>query len=88
VKSAHIAADARNSQKAGPTVNKLLEHARIELLLSHQIDQDAWIEIAATRAHDHAAGRGQSHARVDRFAGFDRGDAGAIAEVGDDQAIG
>jgi hypothetical protein len=63
-------------------------YCRIELLFTHQINQNAWIEIAAARAHDHAAARGQSHARVDRFTGFDRGDAGAIAEMGDDQSIG
>ena len=71
VKSAHIAADARYSKKARPT-----------------IDQNAWIEIAATRAHDHAAARGQSHARVDRLTGFDRGYAGAISKVGDDKSLG
>ena len=75
-------------KKAGTAIDQLFEHGRIEFLLTHQIDQNAWIEIAATRAHDHAAARGQSHARVDRFTGFDRGDACAIAEMGDDQAIG
>ena len=55
---------------------------------THQIDQNTWIEIAATRAHDHAAARGQSHARIDRITGFDRGDACAVAEMRDDQAIG
>ena len=29
----------------------------------------------------------KSHAGIDRFAAFDRGDVGAIAEMGDDQAI-
>ena len=67
-------------------IDQLFELRRIELLFAHQIDQNARIEIAAARAHDHPAGWGQSHAGVDRFAVFDRGNAGAIAEMGDDQA--
>src|SRR5579872_5314205 len=51
------------------------------------IDQNAWIEIAAARAHDHAAAQGQSHARVDRLTGFDRGYAGTISKVGDDKSL-
>src|ERR1700730_10806687 len=53
--------------EAGTVIDQIFEHRRIELLLTHQIDQNAWIEIAAARAHDHPAGWGQSHARVDRF---------------------
>ena len=68
-------------------IDQLFEHLRIELLFAHQIDQNAGIEIAAARAHDHPAGRGQAHAGVDRLARFDRGDAGAIAEMGDDQPV-
>ena len=65
----HVAANARNSQEAGTVIDQLFEHGGIEFLLAHQIDQNAWIEIAAPRAHDHAAGWGQSHAGVDRFSG-------------------
>src|ERR1700730_9588647 len=65
--------------EAGTVIDQIFEHRRIELLLTHQIDQNAWIEITAARAHDHPTGWGQSHARVDRFTAFDRGDAGAIA---------
>src|SRR5271156_6229024 len=68
-------------------IDQLFERGGIELLFTHQIDQNTWIEIAAARAHDDPAGRGQSHAGVDRFAPFDRGDACAIAEMGDYQAV-
>ncbi len=88
VTASHVAADVRNSQKAGTAVDQLFERCHVELPFTHQVNQNAWIEIAAARAHDHAAARGQSHARVDRFTGFDRVDAGAIAEVGDDQPLG
>ena len=68
-------------------IDQFFEHGGIEFLLTHQIDQNARIKIAAPRAHDHAAGWGQSHAGVDRFAGFDRGHACAIAEMGDHETV-
>src|ERR1700680_3519639 len=83
----HVAAHAGNSQEAGTVIDQLFEYRRIELLLTHQIDQNARIEIAGARAHDHPAGWGQSHAGVDRLTTFDRGDACAIAEVHDYQAV-
>ena len=83
----HVASKTRNSQEAGTVIDQFFEHGRIELLLACQIDQNAGIEITAACAHDHSASRGQSHAGIDRFTAFDRGDARAIAEMGDDQAI-
>ena len=68
-------------------IDQLLDPVCVEFLLTHQIDQDAWIKIATARAHDHPAAWGQSHAGIDRFTPFDSGNAGAIAEMSDDQAI-
>ena len=68
-------------------IDQFFEHGGIEFLLAQQIDQNSRIEIAAPRAHDHAAGWGQTHAGVDRFSGSDRGHACAIAEMGDDEAV-
>ena len=87
MQGAHVAADAGDSEQAGAVIDQLFEHLRIELPFAHQIDQNAGVEIAAARAHDDPAGRGQAHAGVDRPARFDRGDAGAIAEMGDDQPV-
>src|SRR5271170_4652976 len=83
----HVAANARNSQESGTVIDQFFEHSGIEFLLAHQIDQNAWIEIAAPRAHHHPAGWGQSHAGVDRFSGSDRGHACTIAEMGDHEAV-
>src|SRR6202035_6001701 len=83
----HVAANTRNPEESGSAIDELLEHDGVELLLTRQIDEDAGIEIAAARAHDDPAGRGQAHAGVDRFSPFDRGDACAIAEMGDDQSV-
>ena len=84
----HIAANARDPHETGTVVDQLFEPGRVEPLFAHQVEQNAGIEIAAARAHDDPAGRGQAHAGVDRLAVLDRGDAGAVAEMGDDQAIG
>ena len=63
----HVASDAGNPEQTGSVVNQIFEHGRVELLFPRQIDQNAGIEIAAPRAHDHAASRGQSHAGIDRY---------------------
>ena len=68
-------------------IDRLFEHGGIEFLLTHQVDQNARIKIATPRAHDHSAGWGQSYTGVDRFAGFDRGHACAIAEMDDHEAV-
>ena len=68
-------------------IDQRFETRGVEVLFAHQIDQHTWIEIAAARAHDHPASRGQSHAGIDGLTAFDRGDACAIAEMGDYQAV-
>ena len=83
----HVAPDAGNPEQTGTVIDQMFEHGRIELLFTRQIDQNAGIEIAAPRAHDHATGWSQSHAGIDRYSVLDRGDAGAITEMGDDQAV-
>ena len=56
--------------------------------LSREIDQNARIEIAAAGAHDHSAGRGQSHAGIDGLAALDRGNARAVAKMSNYQPVG
>ena len=68
-------------------IDQVFQHGRVEFLLAHQIDQNTGIEIAASGAHDHPAAWGQSHAGVDRFAVLDGGDAGTVAEMGDDETL-
>src|ERR1019366_2968425 len=67
MKAPHVAADAGNAQQAGTVIDQRLDPVCVEFLLTHQIDQDAWIKIATARAHDHPAAWGQSHAGIDRF---------------------
>ena len=84
----HVASDSGNPKQAGSTINQLVDLVGIELLLSHQVDENTGIEITAARAHDQPAGGSQSHAGVDRFPALDRSHARAIAEMSDDEAVG
>src|ERR1700720_4886761 len=68
-------------------IDQLFEHGGIEFLLAQKMDQNSRIDIAAPRAHDHAAGWRQTHAGVDRFSGSDRGHACTIAEMGNHEAV-
>jgi hypothetical protein len=43
MQSPHIAAQSRNSDEAGTVIDQLFEHCRVKLLLTRQIDQNAWI---------------------------------------------
>ena len=66
-------------------IHQVFKCGGIVVLLADQIDENAWVKVAAARAHDHTAGGGQPHAGVDRHAVADRGEAGAVAEMGDHQ---
>ena len=69
-------------------IDQVFQHGAIKLFLTHQVQQNTWIEIAAARAHNRPAGGRQTHAGVDRLAAFDGSDAGAIAKVRDDHTLG
>ena len=80
----HVTINSGNSEKARAVIDQRFEPRGVEILLAHQIDQHARIEIAAARSHDHSAGRGQTHAGVDGLTAFNGGDADAIAEMRND----
>src|SRR6266567_681585 len=83
----HVAADPRNSQKPGTAVDHFFKLGRVEAPLAHEINEHAWVQITASGTHDDAAGGGKPHARVDRPARPDSGDARTIAKVSDDQTL-
>ena len=64
--------------------DQLLELGRIEFLLPCQVHQHTGIKVPAARPHDNSAGRGQSHARVNRLPVLHGGDARTIAKVRDE----
>ena len=58
-----------------------------EVFVAEEVDEDAGVEVAAAGAHGDAAGGGEAHGGVDGFAVEHGGDAGAVAEVRDDDAL-
>src|SRR6185437_16506262 len=84
----HVTINSGKSKKAGTAINQSFEVVGVKVLFTHQIDQHTGIEIAASRAHDHAAARGQPHAGVHRSTAFDRGDADAVTEMRNDEPVG
>ena len=50
------------------------------------VHEQAGVEIAGASAHDDAAGGSEAHRRIDGETVENSGDAGAVAEVGDDEA--
>ena len=84
---AHVLGDARHALEAGFLVEEVGDLLGAHLLLGHQIEQHARIELAAARAHRQAVERGEAHGRGDRAAVLDRAHRGAVAEMGDDHVL-
>ncbi len=57
------------------------------LLVGHQIEQHARVELAAARAHRQAVERGEAHGRGHRSPVLDRAHRGAVAEMRDDHVL-
>jgi hypothetical protein len=56
-----------------------------ELVLVHQVLEDAGVQIAGAGAHRQSGQRREAHGGVDGFAAVHRGDGGAVAEVAGDE---
>src|SRR6266446_2560248 len=69
-------------------VYQALEALRVVVLFFEEIEQDAGVEVAATRAHHEPSRRRESHRGVERPSVAYRRHARAIAQVGDDDARG
>src|SRR6202022_3328340 len=57
----------RKSKKAAPMVEQNFKFIGAELLIAHEIEKDARIEIAGARAHRNAARGSEAHGGVDRY---------------------
>ena len=79
MQSPHVAADARDRQKARLVIDQIRKLGDIKLHFSHQVEQNTWIYVANARAHDHPTGGRQTHAGVNRFSVFDGSHASAVA---------
>jgi hypothetical protein len=84
----HVAGQARDAEQAAAVVDQVFHASCIELFFAYQVRERTGVEVAASRAHDQPAGGCQAHAGVDRLAVQHSGDAGAVAQVRNQQARG
>src|SRR5437773_10096415 len=82
----HVRADSGNAEEAGLVIDEALERRDIVALVGEEVDKHARVEVPAPRAHHEAAGRRESHRRIDGDAIAYRGHARAVAEMRDDRA--
>ena len=82
----HVAARLRDAEQTGFPGHDPLQGGRVETPLPGEKDQHARIEVAASRAHDHAPRRRKAHGRVDGTTVAHGGQAGAVSEMRDDAA--
>ena len=80
----HVGTGLRHAEQPGLEIDHLVELLGAHVLGARQIPNQPGIEIAGPGAHGHPGGRGETHAGVHGFAVTHRRQAGAIAEVGED----
>ena len=83
----HVGFAVGEGEEAALVVEELFERVSGQVFVAEEVDEDAGVEVAAAGAHGDAAGGGEAHGGVDGFAVEDGGDAGAVAEVRDDDAL-
>ena len=83
---AHVVADAGNAEQARLLVEHRLDFVGREPEALEEIEDDAGIERARPRAHAEAVERGEAERAVDALAVLQGAQAGAAAEVRDDDA--
>ena len=84
---AHVGARFRDTEQPGLATEQRVERVGGHPMLSHEVDQQAGVEVAGTRAHHQAAQRREAHRGVDAAAMLDGGHAGAMPQVGNDEAL-
>ncbi len=83
----HVGFAVGEGEEAALMVEELFERVSGQVFVAEEVDEDAGVEVAAAGAHGDAAGGREAHGGVDGFAVEDGGDAGAVAEVRDDEAL-
>ena len=80
-----VAADAGHAEQAGAAVEHVLDIGEA-VSLAREIEDHAGIEAAAARRHDQPIQRAEAGGRRDAASAVQRAQAGAGAEMGDDDA--
>ncbi len=61
----YVALPGRETEKTALMIQQSFQFIGIEFLVTQKINDHARVEIARTRTHRNAAGRGEAHCRVD-----------------------
>ena len=84
---AHVGRDAGDAEQARLPVEQVLDAAASSRVLLHQVEQHAGIERAAARAHHQPVDGGEAHRAGDAPPVANGAQAGAVAEMRDDQIV-
>ena len=83
---AHVGRDTGHAEKAGLTIEQVLDRARIHFELVLQVQHDAGIKRAGSRSHHQSVERGKAHRCRDARPGLHCAHRCAIAQVRNDDA--
>jgi hypothetical protein len=81
---AHVGTRFRNAEQSGFEIDHLIETLGVHVPRLSQIPDQPGVDIAGASAHRDAGCRSEAHAGIHGFAVMHRGQARAIAEVGED----
>ena len=84
----HIAFAAGEGEESAFVIDEIFDLVGGEIFGAKKVEDDAGIEIAGAGGHGNAAGGSESHGGVDGFFVAKSAEAGAIAEMGENGAIG
>lgn len=85
MQAAHVAAEVGDARQPTLPVDQVLQPIGVQRQAAHQVGQHARVQVPTAAAHHQAAGGCQAHAGVHRLAYQHGSDAGAIAQVGNQQ---
>src|SRR5437016_2843883 len=83
---AHVARNTRYTKQPGLAIQNMIQLLRRITPVAQQVNDDPWINRAATCAHHEALQRSEPHRRIDTSASLYRAQRRSIAEMAHQQA--
>jgi len=84
----HITLAGRESEKTAPMIEQILKFVGVELRISHEVDEDAGIEVARSGCHWNAARGSEAHRSVDRDPASKGTEARSIPQMRKNRSLG
>ena len=75
--------DSRQSLQTGAPVEEVVDLVDLHSRVAIEVQDDAWVDVAAAGAHDKTLERGEAHRGVDGLAALDCRGRSAVSEVQD-----